>query len=75
VPHTVGEHIRIGGWRHLCFNVDNIDAMIADLKQRGVTVIAEPYDLPVIGRRLAHIVDHDGNVIEFAQRMSSEEMP
>lgn len=42
------------GMHHLCIEVEDIDAMLADLKVRGVRLIDEvPRDLP--GRRMAFI--------------------
>lgn len=42
------------GMHHLCVEVDDIEAMLADLKEKGVRLIDEtPVDLP--GRRMAFI--------------------
>jgi lactoylglutathione lyase/glyoxylase I family protein len=37
------------------------------LKKREVNIIGEPFDLPVIGKRLAFFADLDGNLIELAE--------
>lgn len=43
-----------GGMHHLCFEVDDISAMLADLKEKGVRLINEsPLELP--GRKMAFI--------------------
>lgn len=43
-----------GGIHHLCFEVDDIDAMLSDLKTKGVRLINEtPQVLP--GRKMAFI--------------------
>ncbi len=45
---------RGGGMHHLCLEVDDIDASLADLKAKGMRLINEtPVDLP--GRRMAFI--------------------
>lgn len=45
---------RGGGMHHLCFEVDDISEMLADLKTKGVRLIHEaPLELP--GRRMAFI--------------------
>lgn len=45
---------RGGGMHHLCFEVDNIAEMLADLKAKGVRLINEtPLELP--GRKMAFI--------------------
>jgi len=43
-----------GGMHHLCFEVDNIDEMLLDLKEKGVRLINETaLELP--GRKMAFI--------------------
>ena len=43
-----------GGMHHLCFEVDDISGMLADLKEKGVRLINEsPLELP--GRKMAFI--------------------
>jgi methylmalonyl-CoA/ethylmalonyl-CoA epimerase len=43
-----------GGMHHLCFEVDNIDEMLTQLKERGVRLINETaLELP--GRKMAFI--------------------
>jgi methylmalonyl-CoA/ethylmalonyl-CoA epimerase len=45
---------RGGGMHHLCFEVDNIVEMLADLKSKGVRLInEEPVELP--GRKMAFV--------------------
>lgn len=45
---------RGGGMHHLCFEVDDIEGMLADLKAKGVRLINEtPLELP--GRKMAFI--------------------
>lgn len=57
-----------GGLHHLCFEVDDIDAMLADLKEKGVRLINETaLDLP--GRRMAfvHPKSTGGVLVELYQ--------
>jgi len=45
---------RGGGMHHLCFEVDNIEQMLADLKAKGIRLINEtPQVLP--GRKMAFV--------------------
>jgi methylmalonyl-CoA/ethylmalonyl-CoA epimerase len=45
---------RGGGMHHLCFEVDNIEGMLADLKSKGIRLINEtPMMLP--GRKMAFV--------------------
>jgi methylmalonyl-CoA/ethylmalonyl-CoA epimerase len=45
---------RGGGMHHLCFEVDDIDAMLADLKAKGVRLINESA-LVLPGRKMAFV--------------------
>lgn len=65
----LGESLHPEGYHHFCLNVDNVDQTLAELKQRGVTLVGEPFDLPVIGKRLAFFADCDGNLIELAETL------
>ncbi len=61
------DSFRQGGLHHFCLTVADVDATIAEVRRRGVTVVADPFDLEDIGRRLAFVADPWGNLIEFAQ--------
>ena len=63
----LGDSLRLAGYHHFCLNVDNMDATIAEFRRRGITIVTEPFELPVISRRLAFIADPFGNLIELAQ--------
>ncbi|CAG9181643.1 VOC family protein [Cupriavidus pampae] len=62
----LGDSLRLAGYHHFCINVDEMDATVAELRRRGVQIVTEPFELPVIGRRLAFIADPFGNLIELA---------
>jgi catechol 2,3-dioxygenase-like lactoylglutathione lyase family enzyme len=63
----LGDSLRLAGYHHLCLNVANVDATIAELRARGVTIVTEPFELAAIQRRLAFLADPWGNLIELAQ--------
>lgn len=63
----LGDSLRLAGYHHFCLNVADMDATVAELRRRGVTIVTEPFELPVIQRRLAFIADPFGNLIELAQ--------
>lgn len=65
----LGDSLRLAGYHHFCFDVADMDATVTELRRRGVSIIAEPFEVPVIGRRLAFIADPFGNLIELAQIM------
>lgn len=63
----LGDSLKHSGWHHICIRVDSTDDTIAELRRRGVTIVAEPFDLPAISRRLAFFSDPWGNLFELAQ--------
>jgi len=67
VYRDLGDSLRLAGYHHACFNVDDVNATVAELKRRGVDIVTEPFDLPVVGRRLAFFADPWGNLFELAE--------
>ncbi len=49
----------------LVFEVPDVDARVAELKSRGVEIVAEPMDRPEWTVRTAHLRDPEGNLIEI----------
>ena len=63
--------IEVEGWvppagQHWAFKVDDIDAAVAELRERGVEV-AEPKPLPETPARQTFFFDPAGNMIELNQ--------
>lgn len=65
----LNESLHPEGYHHFCLNVDSVDETLGELRRRDVTIIGEPFDLPVIGKRLAFFADLDGNLIELAETL------
>ncbi|MET0287339.1 MAG: VOC family protein [Polyangiales bacterium] len=63
----LSESLRHAGFHHVCLQVDDVDATVAELRRRGVKIVTEPFDLPVIQRRLAFFADPFGNLFELAE--------
>ena len=57
------------GYRHLCLEVDAMDATLADLREHGITVDKGPLT-GRDGNVQAWISDPDGNPIELMQRIN-----
>jgi catechol 2,3-dioxygenase-like lactoylglutathione lyase family enzyme len=70
VYSDLGDSLRLAGYHHFCLNVRDIDATVAELRRRDVTIVTEPFELPAINRRLAFLADPFGNLIELAQVLS-----
>ena len=52
---------------HFCIAVADLEATLDQLRSRDVNVIGEPFDVAVIGQRVAFITDNSGNVIEITE--------
>lgn len=65
--NDLGKSLEVPGYHHICFEVQNIDIVVAELKKRGVTVIGDVFYLAAISRKLAFIQDPWGNMIELAE--------
>ncbi len=61
----LADDFAFAGFRHVCFKVPDINAAFNRAKAAGAKVLAEPFDYPRLGRRLAFLQDPDGNVVEF----------
>lgn len=64
-----GEHLRTTGLAHLCFRVDDVDALMTRLEERGVPTFVEAASYPNVGVRVGFVKDNNGNVIEFVQSL------
>jgi catechol 2,3-dioxygenase-like lactoylglutathione lyase family enzyme len=63
----LGDSLRLAGYHHACFTVQDIQATVAELRRRGVNIVTEPFVLPVVGRKLAFFADPFGNLFELAE--------
>ena len=63
----LADSLRYSGLHHFCINVADIEASVAELRRRGVTIVAEPFKLDDISRKLAFFADPFGNLIELAE--------
>jgi catechol 2,3-dioxygenase-like lactoylglutathione lyase family enzyme len=67
-PYTdLSDSLRHSGLHHFCLSVANIEATVAELRGRGVTIVTEPFELEAISRKLAFFADPFGNLIELAE--------
>jgi glyoxylase I family protein len=69
------DSLRNPGYHHFCLTVDDIDKTIAELQRRGVTIVAKPFDIKAIKRRLAFFADPWGNLMELAQVIPRKTQP
>ena len=67
-PYTdLSSSLAYAGYHHFCLNVTSVAATVEKLRERGVTIVTEPFILPAISRRLAFFADPFGNLIELAE--------
>ncbi|MBD2068632.1 VOC family protein [Leptolyngbya sp. FACHB-671] len=55
------------GWRHLAFQVDNVDQTYQHLQASGVQFLTEPFTYDPPGYRIAFFRDPEGNILELYQ--------
>jgi glyoxylase I family protein len=58
--------IKTPGIRHIAIAVDDFDAAHAQIREKGVTFLGEPYEIN--GNRLVFFEDGDGNFLHLIQR-------
>ena len=64
------------GWRHIAFQVDNVDAQLAEMGEDArVTLGPLDFDAFIPGWRTIWIADPDGNIIEISQGYVDQENP
>ena len=63
----LGDSLRPEGYHHVCLTVDSVREALEELRRRQVKVVAEPFDIEAISRRLAFIADPWGNLIELSE--------
>ena len=59
------------GSAHICFNVDALGAMYAEMSAKGVKFISSPVTIPAgpnRGGKVVYLEDGDGNTLEFIER-------
>jgi glyoxylase I family protein len=73
-PTADGHHFP--GWRHIAFQVDNVDAKLAELG-RAAKITLGPLDFSdfIPGWRTVWISDPEGNIVEISQGYKDQENP
>lgn len=55
------------GYHHFCLEVASVKLTVERLRERGVTIVSEPFVVEAIGLRLAFFADPFGNLIELVE--------
>lgn len=65
-------NLKIGGINHVALTVDDLDALIEELRTGGVEVVSEPREVPDgHGDRFAFIHDNEGMLVELFENGSA----
>ena len=63
-------------WRHLAFQVDNVDAKLAEMGDEAkITLGPQDFDSVIPGWRSVWIVDPEGNIVEISQGYVDQQNP
>jgi glyoxylase I family protein len=75
-PPAGGAGPEYPGWRHLAFQVDNVDAKLAEMgSEAKITLGPFSFDAFIPGWRTVWIADPEGNIIEITQGYVDQEDP
>jgi catechol 2,3-dioxygenase-like lactoylglutathione lyase family enzyme len=64
-PADLADSHALGGWHHLSLRVADVDAALALLARKGVTVVSGARDVPPLGLRFAFFADPWNNLFEL----------
>ena len=53
------------GYAHICFEVSDAEAAMAELQARGIEIYAGPFTNETLNQTFFHIKDPEGTWIEF----------
>ena len=64
------------GWRHIAFQVDNVDAKLAEMGEDArITLGPLDFDDFISGWRTVWVADPNGNIVEISQGYVDQENP
>jgi glyoxylase I family protein len=67
-PQAVADGPHYSAWRHLAFQVDDVDAKLAEIGPKAeITLGPLDFDAFIPGWRTVWIKDPDGNIVEISQ--------
>jgi glyoxylase I family protein len=75
-PPANGDGTHHPGWRHIAFQVDDVDAALAAMGHEArITLGPLDFDAVIPGWRTVWVADPEGNVVEISQGYRDEENP
>ncbi len=71
-----GSGIEYPGWRHIAFQVDDVDAKLAEIGENArITLGPLNFDEVIPGWRTVWLADPEGNIVEISQGFVDQENP
>lgn len=75
-PPAGGDGPHYPGWRHIAFQVDDVDATLAAMGEDAhVSLGPLNFDEVIPGWRTVWVADPEGNVVEISQGYTDQEQP
>ena len=76
VPPAEADGHKYPGWRHLSFEVDDVDAKLAEMGDDAkITLGPVSFDDFIPGWRAAWVADPEGNIVEIGQGYVDDDNP
>ncbi len=75
-PKAEGDGPHYPGWRHIAFQVDDVDATLAEMGDAAqITLGPLDFDDFIPGWRTVWVADPEGNIVEISQGYTDQENP
>jgi glyoxylase I family protein len=76
IPPAIEDGPWYPSWRHIAFQVDNIDAKLAEMgKDARITLGPLDFDAFIPGWRTVWVADPNGNIVEISQGYVDQQNP
>jgi catechol 2,3-dioxygenase-like lactoylglutathione lyase family enzyme len=76
IPEPDADGLHFTGWRHIAFQVDDVDAKLAEIGEDAqITLGPLSFDAFIPGWRTVWVRDPNGNVVEISQGYNDQENP
>lgn len=67
---AVSDDLLVQGVKHIALIVEDLDAVVAELRRRDVQLLDKPTSVIPLGLRLCFIRDNNGNLIELGEELA-----
>ena len=75
-PRATGDGPHYPGWRHIAFQVDDVDAKLAAMGDEAIVTFGPmAFDDFIPGWKTVWLADPDGNIVEVSQGYTDQDSP